>query len=126
MVRNYTGDLETIADVFIRDLGPDSAPFFHHVLTYWNKRENDPNLLIIFYEDMKKDPCDVIKRIAQFLNIDVTEENVKKLAEHTSVKSMKENPMCNAKDGIKVINTFFTFSNPLLIFKGLQLFLSPI
>ena len=51
---------------------------------------------------MKKDANSVIKRIAKFLNINVFEEDVNKLAEHTSVKNMKKNPMCNAEAGINV------------------------
>ena len=105
LTNSYTGDLETIADIFIRDLGPDSAPFFQHILSYWEQREKDPNLLIIFYEDMKKDANNLIKRIAKFLNINVSEEDVNKLAEHTSVKNMKKNPMCNAEEGMKVFSS---------------------
>lgn len=32
------------------------APFWNHVLGYWEQRHN-PNLLIIKYEDMKKVRC---------------------------------------------------------------------
>ena len=90
VANGYTGDLETIANIFIRDLGPDFVPFFKHILSYREQREKYPNLLIIFYEDMKKDANSVIKRIAKFLNINVSEEDVNKLAEHTSVKNMTE------------------------------------
>lgn len=102
LMKNYIGDLETIADIFIRDLGPYYAPYFKHILSYWEQRKKNPNLLIIFYEDMKKDVCSVIRRIAKFLEIDVTEEVVNKLAEHTSVKSMKQNPMCNYEAQLQV------------------------
>jgi len=102
MTENYVGDLETIADIFIRDVGPYYTPYFAHILSYWKQRAQNPNLLIIFYEDMLRDVYDVISRIADFLNVNVTRENVEKLADHTSVKSMKKNPMCNLDEKMAV------------------------
>ena len=102
LTENYSGDLECIVDMFINDLGPYHTPYFKHILSYWEQREIDPNLLVVFYEDMKKDANSVIKRIATFLEIDLTEEDVNRLAEHTSINSMKKNPMCNAEDRMEV------------------------
>jgi len=40
--------------------------FFDHVESYLQHKEN-PNLLIVTYEDLTKDPADVIKVIAIFV-----------------------------------------------------------
>ncbi len=62
VMNGYTGDLETMVDTFLDDAGPGIyLPFNQHVLGYWAKRE-EPNLLIISYEEMKKDLAGIIRR----------------------------------------------------------------
>ena len=53
ITQNYTGDLQMIAEIMLQDVGPMRAPYFTHVFSYWNQREN-PNLLIVHYEEMQK------------------------------------------------------------------------
>ena len=107
MTDNYTGGLDLLTDIFIRDLGPHYAPFFKHILSYWNQKQSgNPNILVIFYEDMQRDIRSVIKKIATFLKVDVTDDSVELLAEHTSFKNMKVNPMTNMSHTLKVISAF--------------------
>jgi len=49
---DYKGSLEEFAQYFMdgKVLG---APFFGHILEAWAKRDH-PNMLFLFYEDMKK------------------------------------------------------------------------
>ena len=54
LTENFTGDLQLIADIMLKDIGPYYAPFFTHILSYWKQREN-PNLLIVHYEEMQRD-----------------------------------------------------------------------
>ena len=114
LTENYTGDLSLLVDIFIRDLGPYYAPYFKHVLSYWEERQRKSNMLIIFYEDLKKDIKSMIKKIADFVEIEVSEEDVERLSEHTSIDKMRVNPMTNLEDGIKVIMLFLFFSPPVL------------
>ena len=103
MTENYTGGLDLLTDIFIRDVGPYYAPFFKHILSYWNQKQSgNPNILVIFYEDMQRDIRSVIEKIATFLKVDVTEDSVELLAEHISFKNMKVNPMTNMSDSMKV------------------------
>jgi len=100
MIENYSGNLDLLVDVFLKDLGPNYAPFFKHILSYWNQKQSgNPNILVIFYEDMQRDIQSVIKKIATFLEVDVTDDSVKLLAEHISFKNMRVNPMTNM-DGL--------------------------
>ena len=47
------------------------------------------------YEEMHKDPRKQIRRIAEFLNIDLTPEIVDSITEQTLFKNMKKNPAAN-------------------------------
>ncbi|XP_066922835.1 luciferin sulfotransferase-like [Clytia hemisphaerica] len=95
LTENYTGDLQTIAEIMLQDVGPIYAPFFTHILSYWNQREN-PNLLIVHYEEMQKDVTGVIKRVAKFIGTEeYSDGQIAKLVEHTSVDKMRANPMVN-------------------------------
>ena len=44
---------------------------------------------------MKKDLAGVVKKIADFLDVTITEDGVKQLCAHTHFDSMKANPMVN-------------------------------
>ena len=54
-----------------------------------------PNLLIVCYEEIHKDPHKQIRRIAEFLGVDLTPELVDSIAEQTLFKNMKKNPAAN-------------------------------
>lgn len=46
------------------------SPFFDHVLGYWKQREQS-NILFVKYEDLLKDPVNIIKKIAEFLEVNI-------------------------------------------------------
>ena len=62
--------------------------YFHHLGTWWMYRHL-PNMLLIHYADMKKDPKMVIRQVAEFLDIDATPELIDTVAENTSFDRMK-------------------------------------
>ncbi|XP_062971878.1 sulfotransferase 6B1-like [Cynocephalus volans] len=64
--------------------------WFDHVLN-WEEHENDKNILIIFYEEMKEDLFKSIKKIATFLGINVSDSEVNKIVRKTSFSEMKNN-----------------------------------
>ncbi|GAB6026332.1 hypothetical protein CHUAL_012538 [Chamberlinius hualienensis] len=68
--------------------------FAEHVAGFWAERERD-NILFLFYEDLHKDVKKEIGKIAKFLEKDVSDENVDKIADHCSFENMAKNPMCN-------------------------------
>ena len=51
---------------------------------------------------MKKDLASVIKKIADFLGKEITEENVAKIVEFTNIDNMKKNPMSNMEERMNV------------------------
>ena len=111
------------------------TPYFSTVLDAWAKRDH-PNLLYLFYEDMKKvgsyrlvnqKPIDYkkhlnflinwqdlpteIKRIASFLGKTLTEEQIEKLVDHVSMDKFSKNESVNMDREIKagLANEGYTF-----------------
>ncbi|XP_007944988.1 sulfotransferase 6B1-like [Orycteropus afer afer] len=64
--------------------------WFDHLLS-WEEHKNDKNILIMFYEEMKKDLSKSIKKITAFLGIYVSESEINKIAWKTSFSEMKNN-----------------------------------
>ncbi|XP_070561100.1 sulfotransferase 1B1-like isoform X2 [Ptychodera flava] len=72
----------------------DYGDWFDHVLEWWGHR-NDDNVLFLKYEDIKKNPRDIVKTIANFLNVTLTENTIEKIVECCSFERMKANPAVN-------------------------------
>ena len=102
IIYNYVGSFETLVDVFTRDLGPARSLFFRHLLSFWNRRQELPNLLIVRYEEMKRDLPSVIRKVASFLNVTINEEDIPRLCNHLSFDEMKVNPTVNYELQVKV------------------------
>ena len=56
----------------------------------WEQYKNYPNIIFIKYEDMKKDLPSEIRRLANFLKIEVTEEVVADMCHKTSFENMRD------------------------------------
>jgi hypothetical protein len=65
------------------------ADYFDHLLSCWSHK-NDANVLIILYEDMKKDIRSVINRIAIFLDIGVNRKLLERIVAVTSFDYLKK------------------------------------
>ena len=64
--------------------------WFDHVPEWWSHRD-EPNVLFLKYEDMKKDLTVSVRTIAHFLGCHINEETVQKIAKATTIDSMKTN-----------------------------------
>ena len=60
-------------------------------------------MLFITYEDMKRDLPAVIKRVAHFLDKDLSETDISELANHLSFKNMKKNAAVNKEDVLETM-----------------------
>ena len=60
----------------------------------WERR-NDPNICMVFYEDLKADAHREVRRIAKFLNLERSEEQVNNIVKFTSFDNMKERSKLN-------------------------------
>lgn len=58
--------------------------------SWWQLREHD-NILIMFYEDMKKDPKTAVEQVSQFLEVALTQQQLQKVMDKSSFSYMKAN-----------------------------------
>ncbi|OWR53535.1 retinol dehydratase [Danaus plexippus plexippus] len=73
------------------------GPYFASVLEAWEKR-NHPNMLFLFYEELSKDLPGVIRRVANFFDRKITEEQIEELREHLKFDNFKKNKSVNYQD----------------------------
>ena len=102
-LEGFTGSLDCFVDAFLADECGYYTPAIGHMLGYWKAR-HQPNVLIISFEDMKRDLESVVRKTAAFLGKQVPEEKMKDLLEHLSFQSMKKNPMVNKQEYVEVLN----------------------
>uniref|UniRef100_A0A670KCP9 Sulfotransferase n=1 Tax=Podarcis muralis TaxID=64176 RepID=A0A670KCP9_PODMU len=65
-----------------------------HVRGWWEAKDRHP-VLYLFYEDMKEDPAREIRKVIQFMGLELPESVLNQIVEHTKFESMKANPMAN-------------------------------
>lgn len=59
------------------------GPFYDHILGWWAQKDA-PNILILTYEQMKRDPCSSVSTIANFLGYNLTDDVIGKIVAETS------------------------------------------
>nr|CAB3266700.1 sulfotransferase 1C2-like [Phallusia mammillata] len=64
----------------------------------WYKHKNDENVLFLVYEEMKKNPHNEIKKIADFIGKPLSDEQLNNVVEKTSFASMKKESEKTAPD----------------------------
>jgi len=95
-MQGYRGTIETFVDAFANNQIL-YGPYNYHVLDFWKIREQ-PNILFLFYEDMKRHLKQEVKKAMKFLDKNYSEVEIDKLCDHLSFESMKNNPSCNFED----------------------------
>jgi hypothetical protein len=60
-----------------------------HVAMWWDQR-SQPNVLFLFFEDLKKDQLGSIRKIADFLGVPLGKDMERSVTEHTEFSYMKE------------------------------------
>jgi len=88
-VLGFNGNFETFAQFFTDDLVMN-APYWKHVLEGWNYRADD-NVHFMFYEDLKFDMENSLKKLSVFLGHPLEDEDLPKLMNHLQFESFKKN-----------------------------------
>ena len=101
---------EVSVEDFIRDIWlpqgepkrlTDYASYFHHLTSWWPHR-NDPNVLLVFYEDLKECYVSSVRSVAEFMGI--TDEGCIQVAlERGTFEFMKQN---SDKFGLKTARKY--------------------
>ena len=86
----FFGPLMPSVPVWLRLFFSDAAPFVwsEHVHGYWKNRRL-PNLLILTYEEMKKDLAKSVQTIADFMDVELTRDEFDLVCEKSSFAYMK-------------------------------------
>lgn len=95
LVHGLVGSFEEFCEIFLTDNAP-IGPVWPHMLAFWKKR-NDPNVLFLKYEDMKRDLTGTIAKCAHFLGVEskISEKDVVELCDHLNFDRMQKNPAVN-------------------------------
>ncbi|NXV94001.1 ST1D1 Sulfotransferase, partial [Calonectris borealis] len=82
-------------ETFMADKGCMAyGSWYEHVQGRWEKQQ-EKQLLYVFYEDMKKDPWRDVQKILRFLGKEVAEGTVVRILHHTSFEDMRKNLAAN-------------------------------
>jgi len=87
-----SGDLAKDADVNMKYMLPGGLLghlYFKYVKEWWSLRD-EPNVLLLHYTDVKKDLSSTVKKVAEFVGVELTPEEHSKVVEKCTFAYMKE------------------------------------
>ncbi|KAJ0066813.1 hypothetical protein NL108_002866, partial [Boleophthalmus pectinirostris] len=64
--------------------------YFDHALA-WEKKMDDPNVMFITYEDLKKDLSEGVRQISTFFGFSLTDAQVEQVSQGSTFNAMKKN-----------------------------------
>ncbi|XP_070495891.1 sulfotransferase 1C2-like [Chironomus tepperi] len=98
----YKGTKAEFIEAFSKDLVLFS-PMNNHVIDFWNIRFQ-PNILFLFFEDMKRNLPQEVKKVMKFMDKNYSQDDIDKLCVHLSFDSIQKNKMINKEDTIQQIS----------------------
>ncbi|XP_049956268.1 luciferin sulfotransferase-like isoform X1 [Schistocerca serialis cubense] len=104
LLEGYKGSFDDFCKLFLGN-SVCFSPFWSHILSFWDRR-NEPNILFLKYEDMKKDLPSVIRKTAKFLGKELNDSQIDVLTNHLSFQNMKNNPSVNYEAVVEINRTY--------------------
>ena len=86
---DYTGSFNEFYESHFLNLKAQDGSWFRHI-SGWMKEKDNPNVLFLRYEDMKKDLESIIRKIIKFCELDVKEKDMPRILERCSFEYMKQ------------------------------------
>uniref|UniRef100_A0A1I8JUQ0 Sulfotransferase domain-containing protein n=1 Tax=Anopheles funestus TaxID=62324 RepID=A0A1I8JUQ0_ANOFN len=105
-LHGYVGTRETFLEAILHDV-VIFQPQIQHTLDFWCIRD-EPNVLFIHFEEMKRNMAKVLERACEFLGKSYTQEQLKCLEEHLSFEVMKKNDSANNSILLKLMKSIST------------------
>lgn len=104
------------ASIWLEHMASDEAPFgrWDVFTASWYALRDKPNVLFLQFESIKQNPIDTVRTIADFLEIQLSEEAIAKVAKKTSFSEMKA---INHRF-FPAVQSMWTSSNGSIIRKG--------
>ncbi|GFO22778.1 sulfotransferase [Plakobranchus ocellatus] len=94
---DFQGEWPQFLDMFMEG-HVDHGSWFDFTKSWWPLNGSD-NFRFVFYEDLKMNLLEEVKKLALFLGkTDLSPEMLTKISDHCSFESMKTNPMTNHED----------------------------
>nr|XP_018667364.1 amine sulfotransferase-like isoform X2 [Ciona intestinalis]XP_026694982.1 amine sulfotransferase-like isoform X2 [Ciona intestinalis]XP_026694987.1 amine sulfotransferase-like isoform X2 [Ciona intestinalis] len=69
-------------------LAKDGEGYLEHVRD-WAKHKNDSNAMFLMYEDIRQDFENAVRKLCQFVEVDLTYEEIKQVIQNCSLQTMK-------------------------------------
>jgi Sulfotransferase domain len=87
----FRGDLDEFLKVFLCGKISGFGPWPRHINSWLNSPiAGTDNLLVVRFEDLRQDPAEQFKRMAEFLGIGVDEERIRRAIANNSLDKMRE------------------------------------
>ena len=67
----------------------ENGKWFDHVASWYARSRDDPDVLLVRFEELKSNPSDVIRRIADFVGTETTPRDIQSVMETTSFDKMR-------------------------------------
>ncbi|XP_077982082.1 sulfotransferase 1C4-like [Glandiceps talaboti] len=74
-----------------------------HVLQVWERKDQE-NVMFLKYEDVKQDFGGTIKKLSKFLNVELDEGAMHRIAHHCDIETMRQNPLSRKANFISKFN----------------------
>jgi len=87
-IYEFDGSWEEFFELFISG-DVDNGNYFDHIASWWPHKD-ESRVLFLRYEDMKNNNAGSIRRIANFMNISLSEQKLAVVLEKSSLKFMKQ------------------------------------
>lgn len=96
----FRGSWDDYFELF-KNKGLSEGDWLHFNSSYWEHRSKE-NILFITYEDMQVNLGSCIKKLASFINVPCTEDEIDKISNLVDFRAMKQNIAVNLKNNPKI------------------------